>query len=40
LWNLDEQASQRRICASTNGVLTPAQAEQHIPQITFDPPCG
>jgi WD40 repeat protein len=40
LWNLDLDHAIRRICATTRAVLTPGLWHQHIPQLSYEPPCG
>jgi len=39
LWDLDIDDSIRRICATTQGVLTPQQWQQTIPELSYEPPC-
>ncbi|MDQ3761792.1 MAG: AAA family ATPase [Actinomycetota bacterium] len=39
LWDLNGQHAIQRICATTRGVLTPERWEQHIPQLSYQPPC-
>jgi WD40 repeat protein len=39
LWNLSIEDATQRICATTSNTLTPAQWNQYIPQLPYDPPC-
>ncbi|MFC9607395.1 WD40 repeat domain-containing protein [Streptomyces niveus] len=39
LWQLNADRASEQICAITKDALTPQQWEQHIPQLSFDPPC-
>jgi WD40 repeat protein len=39
LWDLNERHAIQRICAATHGVLTTERWEQHIPQLSYEPPC-
>ncbi len=39
LWDLNADHAIQRICATTRGVLTPQRWHQHIPQLSYDPPC-
>ncbi|MGP0025752.1 MAG: AAA family ATPase [Streptosporangiaceae bacterium] len=39
LWNLSIEDAIQRICATTSNTLTPAQWNQYIPQLPYDPPC-
>ncbi|MGH3801782.1 MAG: hypothetical protein ACRDTD_16945, partial [Pseudonocardiaceae bacterium] len=39
LWDLNKEHAIRRICASTQGVLTPERWQQHIPQVSYQLPC-
>jgi len=40
LWPLDVDGAVHRICATTRNVLTPETWRQHIPQLSYRPPCG
>lgn len=39
LWNLNIDDASRRICASTQDTLTPAQWTQLLPNLPYAPPC-
>jgi WD40 repeat protein len=39
LWDLNGEHAIQRICAATRGVLTPERWQQHIPQLSYEPPC-
>ncbi|MGH3774912.1 MAG: hypothetical protein ACRDRR_04130 [Pseudonocardiaceae bacterium] len=39
LWDLNGDHAIQRICAATRGVLTPERWQQHIPQLSYEPPC-
>jgi WD40 repeat protein len=39
LWDLNIDDSIRRICATTQGVLTPRQWRETIPELSYEPPC-
>jgi WD40 repeat protein len=40
VWDLALNHIIDRICATTRGVLTPQQWQQHLPPLSFAPPCG
>jgi WD40 repeat protein len=40
LWDVTIEDSIRRICASTQGVLTPREWEQTLPGQSYQPPCS
>jgi WD40 repeat protein len=37
--DLDLDDVTRHVCATTRGVLTPAQWQQYLPQSSYAPPC-
>ncbi|MER6348234.1 nSTAND1 domain-containing NTPase [Streptomyces sp. NPDC001595] len=39
LWNLDVEAAIRHICSTTRGVLTREKWQEHLPRLSYDPPC-
>jgi WD40 repeat protein/energy-coupling factor transporter ATP-binding protein EcfA2 len=39
LWDLDPEHAAARICATTRGVLTPEEWQQHLPRLPYDEPC-
>jgi WD40 repeat protein len=39
IWDLDEKHAIERICATTRNVLTPQIWEQHLPELSYKPPC-
>ncbi|GGM70592.1 hypothetical protein GCM10012275_46230 [Longimycelium tulufanense] len=40
LWDLDAEHVIKRICDSTRGAMTPERWERHLPQLSYEPPCG
>jgi WD40 repeat protein len=40
LWDLDIDHVIHRICAATQGILTSQQWQQHLSQLSYEPPCG
>ena len=39
IWNLDEEYAIHRICPTTRNVLTAEIWKQHLPRLSFRPPC-
>ncbi|MGW0734398.1 nSTAND1 domain-containing NTPase [Streptomyces sp. NPDC002851] len=39
MWNLDTDEAIRRICSTTRGVLTRENWQEHLPRLSYDPPC-
>lgn len=39
LWDLNVDHAIQRICATTQGVLTPQQWQLHLPQLSYSQPC-
>ena len=39
LWDFDTEHAIQRICGASRGVLTPQKWQQHLPQLSYDPPC-
>ncbi|MFD9880118.1 AAA family ATPase [Streptomyces alboflavus] len=39
LWNLDTDEAIRRICSTTQGVLTPENWREYLPRLSYAPPC-
>ncbi|MFD9789676.1 hypothetical protein ACFWXK_01870 [Streptomyces sp. NPDC059070] len=39
LWNLDADEAIERICATTQGVLTPDKWRENLPRLSYAPPC-
>ncbi|MET8681145.1 AAA family ATPase [Streptomyces sp. NPDC004647] len=40
LWNLDVDEAIRRICSTTQGVLTPGKWREFLPRLSYAPPCS
>jgi WD40 repeat protein len=39
LWNIDPGTAIQRICATTQGTLTPETWNQYFPDVPYTPPC-
>jgi len=39
LWNIDPGGAIQRICATTQGTLTPQTWNQYLPDVPYKPPC-
>jgi WD40 repeat protein len=39
LWNIDPGTAIQRICATTQGTLTPQTWNQYFPDVPYKPPC-
>ncbi|WP_447038287.1 nSTAND1 domain-containing NTPase [Streptomyces sp. DSM 118878] len=39
LWNLDTDDAIRRVCSTTQGVLTPEKWREYLPRLSYEPPC-
>ncbi|WP_369171169.1 AAA family ATPase [Streptomyces sp. R28] len=39
LWNLDVDQAIRRVCSSTQGVLTREKWHEYLPRLSYEPPC-
>ncbi|MEY9993130.1 WD40 repeat protein/energy-coupling factor transporter ATP-binding protein EcfA2 [Streptomyces sp. V4I8] len=40
LWNLDVDQAIRRVCATTQGVLTREKWQEYLPRLSYEPPCA
>ncbi|KMS69217.1 WD-40 repeat protein [Streptomyces viridochromogenes] len=40
LWNLDVDQAIRRVCATTQGVLTREKWHEYLPRLSYEPPCA
>ncbi|MFH0520625.1 hypothetical protein ACHBTE_26040 [Streptomyces sp. M41] len=40
LWNLDVDHAIRRVCATTQGVLTRDRWHEYLPRLAYEPPCA
>ncbi|MCL8013861.1 WD40 repeat domain-containing protein [Streptomyces sp. AS02] len=39
LWNLDVDQAIRRVCSTTQGVLTRDKWDEYLPRLSYEPPC-
>ncbi|MDO0913067.1 hypothetical protein QQM39_20085 [Streptomyces sp. DT2A-34] len=39
LWNLDVDQAIRRVCSTTQGVLTREKWNEYLPRLSYEPPC-
>ncbi|QOV41566.1 WD40 repeat domain-containing protein [Streptomyces ferrugineus] len=40
LWNLDVDQAIRRVCSTTQGVLTREKWHEYLPRLSYEPPCA
>ncbi|MGC9540144.1 AAA family ATPase [Streptomyces sp. UG1] len=40
LWNLDADQAIRRVCSTTQGVLTREKWHEYLPRLSYEPPCA
>ena len=40
LWNLDVGQAIRRVCSTTQGVLTRERWQEYLPRLSYEPPCS
>ncbi|MDI9832134.1 AAA family ATPase [Streptomyces sp. KAU_LT] len=40
LWNLDVAQAIRRVCSTTQGVLTRERWQEYLPRLSYEPPCS
>ena len=40
LWNLDVGQAIRRVCSTTQGVLTRERWREYLPRLSYEPPCS
>ncbi|MFE2630494.1 AAA family ATPase [Streptomyces sp. NPDC059374] len=40
LWNLDVDQAIRRVCSTTQGVLTRERWHEYLPRLSYEPPCS
>ncbi|MET9966141.1 AAA family ATPase [Streptomyces sp. NPDC006356] len=40
LWNLDVDQAVRRVCGTTQGVLTREKWHEYLPRLSYEPPCA
>ncbi|MGI5377076.1 AAA family ATPase [Streptomyces sp. CA-251387] len=40
LWNLDVDDAIRRVCSTTQGVLTREKWHEYLPRLSYEPPCA